>query len=546
MSSTGRYQSRFLSFLSQQSLQWRDRALEALRQTRLNLTWGMQVVLYPVYVLFQSGRLVGQQLRQAVDRLLPLLAAVKADDFDPAVGVPPLDSDAPIHNTLRYLESFALPIIISPRALPQPNGHPLAGRSATPSLKGGDPHRDSPSLAYQSDPASLAPGSPGTMSPVTDASLELPPHSSTVTVQDAATQTVNVTQVVRGLACLMETQSIVLVDTQNQVLDILTPEQQIRLHQRILLETASFYRDQQLRLRAAQATRLSVFGNALGRGRWRFLPPPRTRPSMVAPVRAFVNLMGWMQASPVAIATNLFQESVLASLVAGGEGQPHPSLASSQIPSLPQSGSNSNQESPQSRPPFWQRFLQAVGLALLGTPPTPQSGGNSTPDVSTPNQWFDPDRQGSIEGWFSANDFSLGRRHSKHYPPSMPTRSRWMPSWAGEWFQGGDSIITDPNEPTNPDVEEATRSAASTSSSPRSVLTRHTGVNTTDDVGDRLITVDSPDPDSELMPTLVDTRATLVGYVKHPLEQLLEWIDLGMVWIEDLASRIWTWLRKKL
>jgi hypothetical protein len=44
-------------------------------------------------------------------------------------------------------------------------------------------------------------------------------------------------------------------------------------------------------------------------------------------------------------------------------------------------------------------------------------------------------------------------------------------------------------------------------------------------------------------PTWIETEAILVGYVKHPLEQLLEWLDAGMLWIENVASKLWQWLR---
>lgn len=46
---------------------------------------------------------------------------------------------------------------------------------------------------------------------------------------------------------------------------------------------------------------------------------------------------------------------------------------------------------------------------------------------------------------------------------------------------------------------------------------------------------------STAMEPYVETSAQLVEYVKHPLEQVLEWLDQGMVWLEDqiLALRHW-------
>jgi hypothetical protein len=39
----------------------------------------------------------------------------------------------------------------------------------------------------------------------------------------------------------------------------------------------------------------------------------------------------------------------------------------------------------------------------------------------------------------------------------------------------------------------------------------------------------------------IETQATVVGYVKHPLERLLEWVDRALLWLERLITRIWQW-----
>ncbi|MEO8891090.1 MAG: hypothetical protein ABI417_06075, partial [Coleofasciculaceae cyanobacterium] len=40
-------------------------------------------------------------------------------------------------------------------------------------------------------------------------------------------------------------------------------------------------------------------------------------------------------------------------------------------------------------------------------------------------------------------------------------------------------------------------------------------------------------------PDWIETPATPSGYVKHPLEQLLEWLDSAMLWLEELVTKIW-------
>lgn len=73
--SHARYQSQFLNFLNRQSQRLRDRSDQWLRQLKITSIWGGQLALYPIYALFQAGRLASRQLRsqfqQALQQLRP-------------------------------------------------------------------------------------------------------------------------------------------------------------------------------------------------------------------------------------------------------------------------------------------------------------------------------------------------------------------------------------------------------------------------------------------------------------------------------------------
>ena len=101
---------------------------------------------------------------------------------------------------------------------------------------------------------------------------------------------------VRGLACQLDSRSLVLVTDQNQILDVLTEAQQITLRQRITWDTAHYGRYRQIRQRTRQAVAR--------------LDSDRDD-RLFAPVRMLRSVMAWMQTSRVAIATNLFQEASL-------------------------------------------------------------------------------------------------------------------------------------------------------------------------------------------------------------------------------------------
>ena len=48
----------------------------------------------------------------------------------------------------------------------------------------------------------------------------------------------------------------------------------------------------------------------------------------------------------------------------------------------------------------------------------------------------------------------------------------------------------------------------------------------------------------KLPPDWIETHAIVIGYVKHPLEQLLAWLDQAMLWLEEVLLKFWHWLQK--
>jgi hypothetical protein len=50
----------------------------------------------------------------------------------------------------------------------------------------------------------------------------------------------------------------------------------------------------------------------------------------------------------------------------------------------------------------------------------------------------------------------------------------------------------------------------------------------------------------EMQQDWLETEAKPIGYVKHPLEIILEWLDRIMLWLEEVAVKIWRWLQKRL
>lgn len=61
-----RYQSRILNGFHYHSQQWLDRGTRALRHLKVAAEWTIQVMIYPLYWLFQSGRTINYQFKQKV------------------------------------------------------------------------------------------------------------------------------------------------------------------------------------------------------------------------------------------------------------------------------------------------------------------------------------------------------------------------------------------------------------------------------------------------------------------------------------------------
>lgn len=531
--STGRYQSRLFSYLSQQSLRLQDKANQAWRQVKIATVWGVQIALYPIYFAFQSTRLVNRQLRQAVRQVVPQLKAVQQgfqEGFQAGkiqvseAAQPLLTADTPIRNTLETVQ--ALLSDWSPISSP--------------------PDRFSPNQASQSHPSersmakgaiALAPGHPliqgSSSQPITHqgdhSDTSIPTH---ITAQPAPSSAIQI----RGIASLLDNKGLVLVTVDNQILDILPVEQQAYLQRRVTWEVANYWR--QRRVLGGMTGQHSLKGSFPVSN---FLPLPSDRPNALLPIRGFHRLMAWMQSSPVAIATNLFQESQLA-LLHAAESQAianlpasERALRSAELPwlSLEEAFGDLFRRSAQAQQPTnlgWrdrikthatelvQRPARAITRLLQGSSvhhPASSPSSSSTPPPTSPQPWL------TMENLFG------GKRQS----------SAKTPEW--ELFD-----TTTPKQITKKAVSIGNRGRAThpvLSSSPD--LTHSTAIAPQESTSATVTTSPSEPQDSAITTTYIDAEVKLVTYVKHPLEQLLEWLDQGMVWIEEKLAQVLKWLR---
>jgi hypothetical protein len=285
MASNGRYQSHLLSFLSRQRQKIADQTSVLLRHTKLATLWGAQILLYPVYALYQTTRLAGRQLQQTAQRaFLSLRFGTEAAD---AAQADRFEIDASIERVLAAVHHVVHPELPEFR---ERESSPIA----TSQWNLGLLLRPVALVRRFFSPASVeiqeiqTDSAPGTMTPATAASLTSQPSEGTTTPARLPIQAV---------ASLIDTRNLVLVLEGNVIFDRLTPDQQRKIEQRIIFELATYWHWlRQRSFSSRSSTPLSL---------------PNDRPTLLAPVRVFRQLMAWVQTGPIAIATNVFQESAL-------------------------------------------------------------------------------------------------------------------------------------------------------------------------------------------------------------------------------------------
>lgn len=669
--SSGRYQSRLFKFLNRQSVRLSDRVDRTIRNIKVAAVWGVQILLYPMYLLVQGGLSIGRQLTAEAEAGWPKLKEFTHKDHkeQPPQETPP-ESDTPIQRVLSELNTLSLPevsdlAVLQPGVLVEFDSQGVIDQQET---------TDNGQLTVAS-------------------TTQLAQHQRAHQDGLVGKQTRKNRYAIQGVASLLATRSLVLVTVENQILDILTPQQQQKLASKMSWEVANLLRQRRL----VQSSQLKTTTPRLS---------TLDQPRVFLPLRIFWKVMAWVQASPVAIAANLFQESSLVGHEVRSSSQVLPPFpVSNSQPQLPASndGAIANRLAPHNAITFLDHAIadleshqlvpgteslirlrdslqdrwNSSPLANVSSPdakwtlaasrsaskiqsiiqhliPSPQDS-DATPEASQKHsfqiqaliyaaiEYFfgrrgtdlsgtDSQERSQISGGSQGNAHQLYGHHSPSLSPAQPDAGEpdpWLSwddlfgnpdisdsiSYPTEFSQEADAQSSNsqshaqlpeafnskmPIKPGNsiwqvfkrvvsPQQSSGKRSATSreqptikpppsgtqtgklttrkkipplatpatdkgrniikqpqTPSSADVASRRPTGVPSakTENTALTIPSTSAQDSHIEPSPDWIETKATLTGYVKHPLERVLGWLDLAMLWLEEFALKIWQWLRR--
>ena len=558
------YKSKLLSFLARQSRQWSDRIQRAFRYTKVATDWGVQALAYSAYGAFQRMWRSATHLLQAGDPLQQRLKHKESPVTNGEQAVPALDlnqqeADSTILNPAASSLDRVLATVRS-LALDLPKSNDSS--DITPSKQGATPSSVSKSLVVSKASKILS-------SPLGKLPRWLGNKLAWLRAGLHSQQSPHLPVEIRAIASSLDTQQLVLVATDNQILDVLTGEQQQKLEQRIRWEIAHSERYAQI-VQQVQTSRVTVRSLV---DRLKALPlRQRTQP-----------LVDWFKRQSNAIATHLKPQS--ASTSDAQAQKVVPSLQGNALPSLRPSFFAGQEVRTllggvkQSLVRWVQRSqaqLEQHATTLL-TQLSPEDGALDLPEGGNPKH---PRVDWETDPWLTANDLlssphafsgaSLSSLTGENSHRRQSQRGQDGRDRANLLPQGSDatSVLYLPGSPNLPLVVNLADKLRHGLSQlweqwlDRPVSNLPLSKSAPSDWADTAIKAENnislsstsnvamqASPSSERAAQLdtatdwLEAQAMPMGYVQHPLERLLRWIDRGMAWLEAKLASLWQWLR---
>ncbi|MEH2214299.1 hypothetical protein [Nostoc sp.] len=537
--SSGRYQSRLFNFVHQQSRRVTQQWEHTFRHLQVATKWGVEVLLYPVYLLFQSSESSGKTLHTKEPQTR-LKLQPNDTDFQPET-LP--NADSPIQNVLEAVNYLSSDEPASTATKASAHFNPLALLGVF-------------RLKLVENNSNLT-------------------QSSNITANQAVSlnpsQLDNALQqrlpIVRGIATNLMSRNLVLVTADNEILDILTSEQQAKLEDRIINEVANYWQSWRLITAKKETQLLPQIDRLLAK--LTDVNPAKIPVLAEGIPKDLLNtdrLLAFLDIAVAKLESNALvpvqersQEIVQVAqtqlniflygkeqLAAKGEIAPNADgleTHSQNFQALIEAALNyffgvgnrktlettiSNERLPGKL--FSSRFRKALSKSPLGE-----------------NQDFTNDP------WLTWNDLfgdteTVAEKPVTHsggenpaLAPSLSIRHFPQKNLSVKQPKFGSGLVQRKQPSSN---LVSSQKASGKVAFVKQTQTRISQTKSESRKGEILQQQFHQSSQVEAQPDWIETKATLTGYEKHPLEQLLEWLDYVMVWLEERFVKIFQSLRQ--
>ncbi|QDL11356.1 hypothetical protein DP113_28680 [Brasilonema octagenarum UFV-E1] len=587
----GRYQSRLFNFFHQQSRRWGEQFERTIRHVQVAANWSLEALLTSVYMLIHKAtESAGKQLH--TNEQQPRFQLQESQTNSETVS----SVDTPVQRVLEA--AVTLEIAEAPKLGKAGKKNSLTVWIPYFSIF---PTVSSPLIV--SHPDSTA-GAPSLGTPTPDTSVGKP--SSSTGAATHYLPTVSSPPIVRGIASDLGSRNLVLVTIENKILDILTLQQQEILQNRILQEVARL-RSWQLTQSKDETKVLSEIDRLLNKltGSPQIIPalPQATGIEEEKEYQKLPNIFQKLPSLDVAIAQIESNAVVTISRTTGqllrtvqnqlnifvyGKDQPltterktldgDSQHQTSKVQALIWGAinyffgeRNTNKLEQKTPTNSINQFLSIGSKKKSKTVQLPQrpfaSALPESPDLPSEN---------IADPWLTMDDL-FGDLHEvtevvneqQFLVTSSESPKSALPA-------SPDVKISSPKSslPASPDVKitrqinlkylsvlsqakqliQNSKSALqasyankvwkSSSSSHSPISQSETESNLIKDKKGEILYQQQQTTQVEAKPDWIEAQAQTIGYEKHPLEQVLEWLDQIMLWLEDIFVRIGLFLRR--
>jgi hypothetical protein len=540
--SSGRYQSRLFNFVHQQSRRVTQQWEHTFRHLQVATKWGVEVLLYPVYLLFQASESSGKTL-QTKEPQTRLKLQPNDTDFQPEIP----NVDSPIQHILEAVNYLSSDEAASTPAKTVERFKPLAFLEVF-RLKLVDNNSTNNASLTQ----------------FTNITENKAANLNLLQLENALKQHL---PVMRGIATDLINRSLVLVTADNEILDILTPQQQAELEDRIINEVANYWQHWQLIIAKKETELLPQIDRLLAKltdGN------PTKIPVLAEGIpKDLVNtdrLLAFLDITVAKLESN-------ALLPVQERSQEIVQVAQTQLniflygkEQLAAKGEvATTADGLETYTLNLQALIEAALNYFFGV------GNRKTLEPTTSNEQFSskilPSRfikalsksrqlekqDLAADPWLTWNDL-FGDTETVTDKPvtlSQKTNPALASSLSVRYFPQNNLTVKQPKIGSGlVRNKQSTSNLASSQKTSQKVVsakqteTRICQTKSKSRKGEILHQQFARSSQVEAQPDWIETKATSTGYEKHPLEQLLEWVDYVMLWLEERFVKIFQSLRQ--